>query len=77
MGKYTITLPCRVGDEVFGIRVHNRTRAVHSGVVTEIYFAEGMQCCIVVKNVCRGIWGKNVFASREEAEAHLGGDSNA
>lgn len=38
-----------------------------------------MRVCICVRNVCRGEWSKNVFATKEEAEAALAkmdGDGN-
>lgn len=77
MGQCTITLHCKVGDEVFGIRIYKGAKVIRPGIVTEIYFTEGMRCCIVVKGVCRGVWEKNVFPTHEAAEAYLEGGKNA
>ena len=74
-----VVLPCRIGDSVWGIRKHNRGKEVKQGTVYQMFFGEHMQLCLCVKNVCRGEWGKNVFATKEEAEAALAkmdGDGN-
>ncbi len=75
-----VELPCRIGDSVWGIRKHNRGKEVKQGTVSQMLFVEDMKLCLCVKNVCRGEWGKNVFATKEEAEAALekmDGDGNA
>lgn len=74
MGEgHTITIPCKVGDRVFGIRRYNGVAHVAAGTVTEMYFTEGMRLCIVVKHVCRGEWMKNIFPTYEAATAFLEG----
>ena len=77
----TVLLPCKIGDVVWGIKKYNHNgRRVKQGIVQQMYFGDEMQLCISVKNVCRGIWGKNIFATKEEAEAALAkmdGDGNA
>lgn len=60
-------IPCKIGDTVWAIQRVDGIEKVIEGKVSEIYFIEGMRLCIVVKNVVRGEWGKNVFSSREEA----------
>ena len=65
-----ITLPCKIGDTVYGVRRY-RDRIVKSGIVSEMYFNQNMELIIVIKNLCRGFWGENIFGTKEEAEAAL------
>lgn len=69
-----ITLPCKIGDMVYGIRRFHGDRIVKSGTVSEMYFNQNMELIIVIKNVCRGCWGKRIFGTLEEAEAALKGE---
>lgn len=64
-------VPCKMGDLVWGIRKHHSGPRVKQGVVSQMYFGEDMRLCISVKNVCCGEWGKNVFATKEEAIAKV------
>ena len=65
-----VILPCKIGDSVWGIRTYHKGKRVRQGIVSDMLFVgPEMQLCICVKNVCRGEWGKTVFATREEAEA--------
>ena len=66
-----VELPCKMGDIVWGIKKYNRGREAMQGVVHQMFFGDDMRLCICVKNVCRGEWGKNVFATKEEAEEEL------
>ena len=66
-----MVLPCRMGDRVWGISNYCKGRKVRQGVVREMFFGEDMRLCICVKGVCRGEWGKNVFATKEAAGASL------
>ena len=68
-----IELPCKIGDTVYGIRRFHGDRIVKSGTVSEMYFNQNMKLIIVIKNLCRGSWGGNIFGTREEAEAALKG----
>lgn len=65
-----ISLPCKVGDEVWAIKTYNNgKRMPMQGTVHEIYFIDKrMTPCIVVKSITRGKWGEKVFATFEEAE---------
>lgn len=64
-----IRLPCRIGDTVYAIRNYGTVKKVQRGIVSEMYFVgKEMKLCIVVKNVCRGEWGKNIFATEAECE---------
>ena len=65
-----IKLPCKIGDTVYGIRRY-QDRIVKAGTVSEMYFNQNMKLVIVIKNLCRGGWGKNIFRTKEEAEAAL------
>ena len=65
-------LPCKIGDEVWGVRYFKGGRKIPmKGMVDEMYYSNDMALCVRVKGVCRGQWGKKVFASREAAEAAL------
>lgn len=68
-----ITLPCKIGDTVYGIRRFHGDRIVRAGTVSEMYFNQNMKLIIVIKNLCRGCWGRQIFETREEAEAALKG----
>jgi hypothetical protein len=64
----TFIIPCSIGDEVWGLRPYKDMRIPTKGVVSEILFVgTDMRVCIVVKNIVRGTWGVNVFATKEEA----------
>lgn len=65
----TIQLPCKVGDEVWCVRDTRVYNKPVKGVVTEIYFRDNMDMCIVVRRLCRGRWGDRVFATEQEAQA--------
>jgi hypothetical protein len=68
-----VVLPCKIGDEVWGIRRSNKgALAPHRGIVSHMYFAEDMKLCIVVQHICRGEWGEKVFATYEDACAAVG-----
>ena len=65
-----IELPCKIGDTVYGIRRY-KGRIVKSGTVSEMFYNQDGELIIAIKNVCRGCWGKQIFGTREEAEAAL------
>ena len=73
MAECVVTLPCKVGDEVWGVRIFRGKPHIHRAKVTEMYFSEGMRLCIVAKNAGRGEWGKRIFPSYEAAVAALEG----
>lgn len=65
-------LPCKIGDEVYGVREFKHCKRIYKGKVTQMYFVgEEMKLAIVVNHIVRGEWGKAVFASREEAHERL------
>ena len=66
-----IELPCKIGDTVYGIRRYHDIRIVQSGIVSEMYFSQENRLIIVIKDICRGYWGENIFGSFEEAKAAL------
>ena len=71
-----IDIPCKIGDEVWGIRLYYHTKQPIKGKVSEIYFIdESMRPCIVVKGVCRGYWGEKIFATQDDAEKMLKGET--
>lgn len=69
-------LPCKVGDEVWGIRSYQGIKHPQLGRVSEMYYTKDMQLHVSVKHICRGTWGKSVFSTYEEAEAALAADKN-
>lgn len=72
-----LTLPCKVGDEVWAIRPYRHTKVPVKGKVTEMYYIdESMRLCIVVKGVSRGEWGKMIFPDFESADKYLRGEGN-
>ena len=66
-----IALPCKVGDEVWCLRDTRVYNKPVKGVVSEIYFLDNMDMCIVVRRLCRGRWGERVFATEQEAQAAI------
>lgn len=67
----TVPLPCKVGDEVWCLRDTRVYSKPVKGTVTEIYFRDNMDMCIVVRRLCRGRWGERVFATEQEAQAAI------
>lgn len=61
-------LPCKIGDLVWGIRCYRGVDKPQEGRVSEMYFLPDMKLQIVVKHICRGEYGKNVFSTKREAE---------
>ena len=64
---YTVELPCKPGDQVWFLRRFHDTRVPICGTVTELLFTDYWHPLIVVYGVGRGLWGKTVFATKEEA----------
>jgi hypothetical protein len=75
-GRYSLvaenTIPCKIGDTVYAIRNYHSVKKGMCGKVSEMYYVgKEMQLCIVVKNIARGQWGKEVFPTYEEAMEKL------
>lgn len=69
---FTANIPCSIGDTVFAIRNQSGVNVIRSGRVSEMFFVgTEMRLCIVVYNLCRGEWGKQVFDSYEAARKYL------
>ena len=64
-------LPCKVGDTMWGIRNWRGVKRPESAEVREMYFTEDMELVIVLRHLCRGIYGKQIFSSYEECEKAL------
>jgi hypothetical protein len=61
-------IPCRVGDEVWFLKLYHTKRVPTKGYVSEIKFVDrDMRLLICVAYVGRGEWNKQVFATQEEA----------
>lgn len=61
------TLPCKLGDEVWGLQKSKGVLTPKRGLVSSMFFVDDMKLCIVVNRICRGEWGKSVFATYEDA----------
>lgn len=59
--------PCKPGDTVWVLRNFHDKKVPICGTVTELLFTEYWHPLIVVYGVGRGLWGKTVFATKEEA----------
>lgn len=64
--------PCKIGDRVWAIRSYKGIKRPQDGIVSEMYFVDGMRLHIVVKHVARGEWGKTIFASYEDVCKAIG-----
>ena len=64
-------LPCKIGDRVWAIRNWKGVPNASEGIVSEMFFNKDMELMIVVKHIARGKWGEKVFATQEDAEAHI------
>lgn len=64
--------PCRIGREAYFIRTYEGRKIIRQGVISELFFREDMTLIAVVKNIGRGVIGKDVFLTYEEAEKAKG-----
>ena len=67
--KFTVELPCKIGDYAYTIRNHKGHIHTHGGIVSEMYFLDGMKLIVAIKGIARGEWGKTIFGTVEEARA--------
>lgn len=58
-------LPCNIGDEMWGIRNYKGMCQPKKGVVSEMFYTEDMELVIVLKHICRGVYGEKIFRSYE------------
>lgn len=66
-----IDIPCKIGGTAYGIRNYNGKKRVEEGKVSEMLFTDDMRLLIVIKHICRGVAGKDIFFTREDAEKAL------
>lgn len=66
-----VELPCKIGDKVWIARRYKCHKRPRWGIVSEMFFTDDMELCIVVKGIARGKWGVDVFATYEEAEKQI------
>lgn len=64
--------PVQMGDLVWGLRHYCDQRLLKCGRVSAISYNEEMQLCVTLKNACKGVWGREIFATQEEALEALG-----
>ena len=62
-----IRVPCREGDQVWVIRNYQGVKHPQQGTVSELTITKDLRLMITVKHIARGEWGKEVFATYEEA----------
>ena len=62
-------IPCKIGDEMYGVRCYKGVNHPQLGRVSEMFFTNRMELRIVLKHICRGEFGKDIFADRDECEA--------
>ena len=72
--KLTIQLPFIIGDSAWLVRYYHHKKVIKSGIVSELSFTDDMELVACVRCIGRGIVGKKIFASREEAEAASEGE---
>lgn len=61
------SVPCKIGDTVYGLRNYRGVERIQSGTVSEMFFTKNMRLVVVVKHVCRGYWTEKVFPTYEAA----------
>lgn len=64
---------CKVGDKVWAICNRGGVKRPQESIVSDMYFTKNMEIVIVARYVARGLWGKTVFLTKEEAERALKG----
>lgn len=67
MNNMILDLPCKIGDEMWGIREYRGTIHPQLGRVNEMFFSRDMKLVIVLKHVCRGEFNKKIFKTEEDA----------
>ena len=67
-----IVLPCKIGDTAWVIRNFCGELIPKCGVVSEMYFTNRMELVVAVKNIGRGVWGKKIFPTYEDAQNAIG-----
>ena len=65
----TVEVPCKIGDELFGVRCYKGVYHPQLGIVHEMYFTRDMSLHIVLKHICRGEYGKDVFSDYDLCKA--------
>jgi hypothetical protein len=64
-------LPLKIGDEAWVIRRYQGTAHAKKGIVTEMFYTQKMELCVVVGKLARGKIGEKVFLTQEECEAEI------
>ena len=67
--RMTVEIPCKIGDELCGVRSFRGVCRPQYARVSEMFFTRDMRLMIVLKFVCRGVFGKDIFYTREECLA--------
>ncbi len=66
-----IELPCKVGDTAYVIRRFHSVPKVQSGMISSLQITKEGQLYAEVKYVGRGVVGRKVFVTQNEAEKAL------
>ena len=69
--KKIASLPLKIGDQAWGIRNFHGCRRAQLGIVHEMFFDHNLNLVIAVTCICRGVYGKTVFSSKEDCEAAI------
>lgn len=64
-------IPLKIGDLAWTIVSYKGKRVVRSGVVSELYFTQKMELAACVWHRKRGVIGKDVYLTEEEAKKEL------
>lgn len=71
LSNEVVVLPCKIGDMVWAVRSFRGGPKVKAGIVHQMWFTGDMKLIVDVKNTVRGIWGVDVFATKQEAYRRL------
>lgn len=64
-------IPIKIGELAWTIVSYKGKRVVRSGVVSELYFTSNMELAATVWHRKRGVIGKDVYITEEEAKKEL------
>ena len=64
-------VPCKIGDTVFALRKYLDKCLLKHERVIGMEYDKDMQLQIHVRHTCQGLWGVDVFGTKEEALAEM------
>lgn len=69
--------PFKIGDTAWTHRTYKGVTHAQEGVVSQMFYNKDMELVITIKHVSRGLLGKKVFLTKEDAEQALKKMENA